>query len=294
MKKGSFLLSVGLVTMMTFAAFASGDRSVPLLNAVGNFEALADENRRLPIDELRNALDPEFSRQIDVFSKDLVLLEDGEVRAYMSAAFTAAFYTKRLRYLHPQVEAFKVLEGRDAVVEDDVRRLQRGYILARDFEQAGALQRRYPSPELEVVPTLESAEAGITANAMTLTPENTLRPVEVDLASGDRLVALVHPGCAFSRQAVADVNRDRGAEFPVDMLWVLPFNPTLSADAIHDWQQPYRDLRFHIPIRFEDWSFLQSGEVPVFYRIRDGEVVDKVVGWPDEGNMAALRRLAES
>ena len=289
------LLMMALVVLpwMSTGGMASATPPDSPRVAAERFEALADEHRQLPIDELRRSLDPEFVSLIEGFSRDLDSLSDDEVRVYKSAAFTAAFYTKRPRYLYPQVAAFEVLEGRAAVIEDDVRNLQRGYVLARDFEQADALQRRYPSPGLQVIPTMEAAETGSTPNALILTPDRTLKPVEVDLASGDRLVALVHPHCAFSRQAMVDLTSDREAGLPWETLWVIPFAPNLAADAIHEWQQAHPDVRFHIPSRFDDWSFLQQGEHPVFYRINDGKAVGRVVGWPADGNLAALHQLFE-
>jgi hypothetical protein len=115
--------------------------------------------------------------------------------------------------------------------------------------------------------------------------------VGLDLKNGQHLVAVGHPTCHFTQNAVAAIEKDAELEalFGRYAIWVAPQDLKFSADLYREWNKIHPlatlslvDVRANWPADIDDWS------TPTFYFFSDGKLVAEVVGWPKEGNRQKL------
>lgn len=118
------------------------------------------------------------------------------------------------------------------------------------------------------------------------------------LHKGTHVVAVISPGCPFSRQAITDIEQDpRLRELVGDhTLWLGNPRSILHFADYQQWHRDHPGKRMVIAaIRDEGW-FLHDWAFPSFFVLRDGLVLGSLRGWPPDGShrdaLVALLELA--
>src|SRR5690606_8393881 len=89
--------------------------------------------------------------------EDLNDLSDADLKAFLSAADTLAFYTFDNSYLDRVEAAFNAIESRGLQTPFEVQTLFKDYVKIREVERARVLANRYADVELEPLPRLVNA-----------------------------------------------------------------------------------------------------------------------------------------
>lgn len=121
---------------------------------------------------------------------------------------------------------------------------------------------------------------------------------EVDLEDGVWMVVEVHPGCGFSRQAMAyfSENKEIMMGLPWErVIWIVSQARTDALPDLLEWNRNNPSMQMVLAYANSEWpqgiSFL---EFPVFNLVRDGRVVDKVRGWPADHQADRIRAGLQS
>lgn len=179
-------------------------------------------------------------------------------------------------------------------LEDAYQRLinARDFDRAREFARDNAIQ---PVPWATSLDAVHRHESG-TASFLRFRDEDGMTRAErvaVDVSTGAWLIVEAHPGCAFSRRAMAyfSGNAPLVDDLPQgNILWVVPQDRSEAVPSILEWNASNPDTELVLAYRNRDWpteiSFL---EYPVFNLFHDGELVTKVTGWPNDEQIEEIR-----
>src|SRR5690606_9789166 len=108
---------------------------------------------------------------------------------------------------------------------------------------------------------------------------------------GVGLVAVVHPGCGFSRRAAEAIGQD-----PELAGWMrehgsllVPQDLTGDLGRFARWAIANDGLPIRVAYRREGFPVFAYWATPTFYVMRDGVVLTRLDGWPDGATTARLR-----
>lgn len=164
-------------------------------------------------------------------------------------------------------------------------RLLQGLIASRQFDEARAYAGR-ADLEVEYLPPVETAGSGAKGSYPILRVDaarSLLRRENVDVGDELHVFVVSFIGCAYSRRAADAIeNHEALRRFMRERsTWVtlpgrLHFNDVLA------WNRRHPSTGFAYIDGMESWSFVDDWETPTFYFVRQGRVVAKLSGWPDD------------
>jgi hypothetical protein len=216
--------------------------------------------------------------------------------------------TTELNFYLPGVRAaehqrlFAELERRNHVVPIDVDHLHRTLIGGRRWEEARALAARYPDVTLQRLPdvVLSHAETIGSQPAVWQVDDGGARVERAAVAwpQGPALLIVSDPACGFSRDFMAALSRDPAllASLPATRLFVSPTFGNWGAERLARWNVSHPEFSHVLADRPDPWAaWVPSWETPQLIFLFDGQVIERVNGWPKEGRhdelQAALRKL---
>jgi hypothetical protein len=108
---------------------------------------------------------------------------------------------------------------------------------------------------------------------------------EVDVSTGLRLLVVAHPGCGYSRKAADAIQADDMLReiFERHAVWIAPPTREPTNASIIKWNLKRPKQRLSVAYRASDWPLIDDWSTPMFYLLRDGQLVDTVAGWPADG-----------
>lgn len=128
--------------------------------------------------------------------------------------------------------------------------------------------------------------------------EKPLRLVEgsVDLRVGRHVVVYTSPGCGFCQQAARAIAADPllDSVFKAHSLWIHVPDSNYGPDFfLKEW--PQEEYSFPTRVIFDraGWPVRRIPATPVFFFIRDGQVVAETLGWYRDSLSKMARQLAE-
>ena len=221
---------------------------------------------------------------------------DAVVSIRLRAARLTAFY----------VRPGWVLERFRAVVEEALRRglaesgelnnLFTAYQAAGHFRAARQLRTDFPDAGLPQVPEIVPAPTPRPQDARTVWhvdgEANRLRGDWLALEEA-KLLIVTSPGCGFCRAAARELSADEvlGPLMQSHAVWLAERSMNNTFRSIAHWNEHYP----HSPTRLiddpADWPIDEFESTPQFHFVRDGEIVDTLVGW--RGGPESLRALAD-
>lgn len=204
-----------------------------------------------------------------------------------------AFYSADPRHVADMTMDFAELERRGDATDAEAADMFEMLIAARDVDAAKDFATRHPKVLQEPLPDFHEA-SHLTEKAPTewivSNDRRELLRQTVDLDQPAEILVIGHPMCHFSQDAARDIQSD-----PVlhDMLrthgkWLSPPDGKLNFTVFQQWNHEHPDQTMSIAYRMSEWPLVDYWGTPTFYFLREGKVVDKVTGWPKEGNREAL------
>jgi hypothetical protein len=116
----------------------------------------------------------------------------------------------------------------------------------------------------------------------------------VDLAP---LQIVVTASCHFSKDAARDITADAllGPVFEKRAQWLVPAPGSESIDAVRLWNTELPRALVAMIYDREEWSLLPHWNMPTFFIVREGKVIDAESGWAsgdprDRAELVALLR----
>lgn len=220
-------------------------------------------------------------------------LSKADLNWLVEAQFVLNFYAKDSADLAALESSLAELERRVNIQQKPVRELFALYISNRRFDAAAALAKKYPVFDLDALPIIV-ANDDIDKNSRAIwlidKVEKRLTRNALNVAADWQLVAISHPLCHFSKNALTYIKNDVALARSLEGHFTLigPQDGNLHFDALQRWNAENPSMPIH-PVdqqiaftEFDQWS------TPTFYFMKAGKVVYKFNGWPKEGNRAQL------
>lgn len=190
---------------------------------------------------------------------------------------------------------FAELERRQAVDRPQVGDFYDALLRARQVEEARALLAshplldRNPPPRMRLGSRIRNGQPSLwvaSANRRELTR------FRFNFHMPSQVVVLGSTGCHFSVNAARALEADPLLRdiFRDYAQWVAPSADLTAFDAIRTWNRTYPDMRLGISHDEHELPMIKRFDTPTFYFLDHGSVVVTVVGWPDGGNLEAIRR----
>lgn len=213
----------------------------------------------------------------------------GELRTLLQATRAAATAIKTPRYSALALAVGERLRERGALLPADIRD---GAAIAMTTRDGYSLKASSPwSPAFAGRPLPQLPEGIRPFEYWTPLPgTGGYGRAVADMRSLD-VVVISHPGCGFSRAAVDAAMQDpalHGLLSGARALWISPQDGTLDPRIFVDWAENHPQFPIHIVARQSGFPRFGYWGTPTFYILRDGKVAARVVGWPRDGNRAAL------
>jgi len=266
------------------------------LPAAGNrydaFLAESDTTLELPIEERTTKIEEIYWR---LFPRES--LDDksaAELDEALHAAETVTFYTLSRETAARAMEALHALEGRHAATPGHYARAFRALMLSGQLEAADALARAHPDAGIAPLPDHHddpSYVPGAPAVWALSDDGGQLTRQGVPIDHGLHLVVVSHPLCHFSRNATDAIAKDPmlARVFAEHGHWITPLLRQEDFEVLPEWNRAHPDFRMSSVEDPRSWPGFEFKQTPVFYIVRDGRILDTIVGWPGDGQLQVLR-----
>jgi len=219
-------------------------------------------------------------------------LRNEDLALLFQAAYVAFFYTVSPGPLHDMQLDLAEMHRRGIAHAGDDAKIYASLIEIRYFGQARAFAKLHPRAPTEAVPVVtdDHTRHGPTALWVAVGGSK-LERRPVDLRNG-RIVVVSSPLCHFSVRAIRSIESDAGLRplFHDHAVWIVPPDQSTPFSTVAKWNRLHPHEAMAVAYRREEWPTIELWETPVFYFLRDGRVVSKVVGWPVAGRKAEIRR----
>ena len=224
----------------------------------------------------------------DLSSADLDLIH--------RAAEMAGTYAPEERYARDMAAILDELSRRGAATNAHTTATYRMLVAVRDLAGARRVAAKYPAGEFEVLPAVRADREPARGPSVWLLGDDPNEVVRrrMDIEAGPRIVVVSHPLCHFSRNAVSAIASDDvlGPLFRSHATWIAPQSGTLNLPVLRRWNGEHRDFAVALVVRQAEWTFVDYWNTPTFYFLKDGAVVQKVIGWPKKGHREELLSAA--
>ena len=139
----------------------------------------------------------------------------------------------------------------------------------------------YSSAFPKRVPSITPRRAGELQTWLWDAKADTLTERFVDLSHGAQVIVWSAPNCHFCAQAASDIEADAGLRkaFAAHAIWVDRPISGLDQDAMLDWSARHPEAPITVMLDPAGWIIPRSLGTPDFLFLRDGRLVEDIVGW---------------
>ena len=211
-----------------------------------------------------------------------------EVEVLFQAANTVSFYTGKSAYAQDMALDLERLSRAGMATGDEYEDLYGAHLEARDFVQAEAVATQHLGGSIRsptVLGTVDSSKPAV------LLPrrDGSLQATPVAFAK-NQIVIVAHPLCHFTQNAVHYIEQHPGLQrvFAEHSLWVVPPDRKLDTTVVQQWNNHHPALPMSFAYNRFAWPHFDAWDTPVFYFLRDGNLVDTIAGWPTGGHAKDL------
>jgi len=212
-----------------------------------------------------------------------------------------AFYTQDKKIARAHLDLFQKAYKQGLTNTDNTLRAYGTLLYNRLFSEAEGFYRAHPGSGLSPPPVIITRPISTFENG-TVTiyfpahnQPNTFEEKAINPLQGSFLLVLAHPLCHFCFRAATAIgqNADLVAFMKQHALWLSPPDANLSWQAFNQWNQRFPYARIKVIKYLRDFPLLTSWGTPTFYVVSNGQIVDKLVGWPDAAQLQKLKRLIQ-
>ena len=190
---------------------------------------------------------------------------------------------------------FSGLEAKGWADDRLIGYMHRFLLTFRRFDEAKAFRLAHPQRGLPAPPPVVSLSGTPGDNVRTvlrfINDGSTLKEETVDWQSSARVFVVGHPGCRFSRNAVAAIAADPELAKAMNTaaIWLTAPFTSLTDGPVLAWNREHPDYAYRYVESVTDWPEINYWGTPSFYFMKDGRLVKKLVGWPEGGRRDDLQ-----
>ncbi|WP_376690027.1 hypothetical protein [Wenzhouxiangella sp. EGI_FJ10409] len=186
--------------------------------------------------------------------------------------------------------------SRGLVDSGELSHLFTAYQAAGRYPAARRLRADFPDAGLPQVPEVVPAPAPRPDGARKVWhvdgEANRLSGDWLELESA-KLLVVTSPGCSYCKVAVRELPVDEvlGPLVESHSVWLAERSKNNTFRSITHWNEHYPDSPTLLVDDPADWPIAEFDSTPQFHFVRDGEIVDTLVGW--RGGPEGLKALAD-
>jgi hypothetical protein len=166
-------------------------------------------------------------------------------------------------------------------------------ITYRDFAAAREFRSHHAALDLSPVPEVRDETNGAGRAVLALRDDGTL--AQRTLALDPHAQVVVVAGCHYSKDAAVDIEGDAMLRdlFSRNVVWITPASEDPTDPALARWNREHPLAAMTTVYRESEWPEIDSWNMPTFYFLRDGHVVEKVTSWQGqrEAVLAGFRKI---
>lgn len=161
---------------------------------------------------------------------------------------------------------------------------------SRQLTAAQQLHRQYPDMAVGDLPSIQSQEIKGPSVYRIAADESGLIQQDFTFKTETEVIVIAHPYCQFCQLLIKDIVADENLSkfFKQHSRWIASENYLDHIDAIIDWNKKYPMARLDIAYLKQDFNQLDEWGTPAIYFLKDGQVLDKLIGWPQQGRKQDL------
>jgi hypothetical protein len=220
-------------------------------------------------------------------------LGNRDVEFLFRAANLSFGRTGQAGYLADMRADFAELDRRHAVERPIASDLYDALVRTQRTDEARALLASHPildraSPPVMRIGHVRKGQPSLwIANAA----RRELLRLRFNIRAPAQVIVLAGTSCHYCHNAARDLERDPLLRdiFRNYGQWVAGSNDLTAFDAVRQWNRDYPDMRLGIAFSDDELPMLKHNGTPTFFFLDHGTVVATVVGWPDNGNLEAIR-----
>jgi hypothetical protein len=206
---------------------------------------------------------------------------DHELRLLQRAARDVAPITNLPRHVAAFEHVFAERTRRKLVSSEDVQSLRDLYLTLHRFKEASALASSHPTAALAPLPLFQDSIGDAAGRATVWRLDETgkqMTRTAVDLAP---LQIVVAAACHFSKDAARDISEDEllGPVFAQHAQWLVLAPGRESMDEVENWNRELPRAPVAMIYDRKEWNVLPHWNMPTFFIIRNGEVIESASGW---------------
>lgn len=223
-------------------------------------------------------------------------LSDKALLSAHEASGLVAFYTSEAGHAAELAASGAELVRRGQATRNQIEDVHQKLIAARLFGAALQWRGRHglgaSNATMTADDTVGAGSAGPTLLAFTGQDGRMVR--ESFPLRGKQIIAVTHPLCHFSYNALGAISGDEalGTRMQGLMTLLVPQRAESDMRVFKAWNTLNPELPYRIVYKASEWPMIGEWGTPNFYFMRDGVVVDMVQGWPRDGSRMAELRAA--
>lgn len=199
------------------------------------------------------------------------------------------FFPENSVYTDLQRKVFDEKVRRGTHSDSEVRRMFLAYLSARMFDEAASLKRLFPDIKLYSMP-----EKVLSGNSLAtdtwrvysvLDAGQTIMPKALPLGDGPRIVMLMLPGCEVAEKAMREILANPGVGQAFREHGVVITN-RINAESVALWKSHFGFPEVYISYKASDFPGFDFNISPIFYFLKDGEIVWSASGWDKNSHQA--------
>lgn len=99
------------------------------------------------------------------------------------------------------------------------------------------------------------------------------------------MIAVGYPLCRYSARAAADISKDgrMWVLLQPHIKWLAPQSRNFDLDVLHEWNRKNPHAELSMVYKESEWPEIPGWATPNFYFFKDGKLLARVEGWPQEG-----------
>lgn len=220
-------------------------------------------------------------------------LDESDARDFFEASYRMVFYTNEMRHVREMRAALDELQSRHLDIDRDRKKMLGSYVSARMFDDAKAYAALPMNWALPKPPALQDMSGGVKVPTLLRVDSDGILATRHahSITHGTEVIVVSSPGCHFSREAADAIARDpeMAAMMKRTSTWIVPQEVVENFAGIAEWNLKYPNSFMEAVYVQTEWPFVASWQTPVFYFMKEGEVVTSVTGWPGDHPLAELR-----
>ncbi|MFL6575937.1 MAG: hypothetical protein ACJ8MR_04940 [Povalibacter sp.] len=212
-----------------------------------------------------------------------------QVHLQFMAAANAEGRAPRSLYLDDMAECYGELEKRGLALASESKHMYSAYVHQRKFDAAREFLSTHSAVALTPLPPFANGPSAPASVIRVIHKDAiTLQREPVDLLHGSQLVVISSPSCHFTQDAIKAIEaRPQLAAHLKDAVWLVPATELLDYDSIAEWNRVHPQAQMRVAYSESEFDQLSMADTPVFYFLREGKVVSKIVGWPPQDSTVA-------